>query len=221
MSMDFKAARRHMIDSQLLPNRITDDAVVDAFAAVPRELFVPDAKRTIAYADEAVEVAPGRYLLEPMALARLVHECAPRRADVALIVGGATGYAAAILARLVSTVIMVEPDAALADAAARTLDQLEIDTVAVTTGACAEGSPKNAPFDVILVDGAVPEIPDALVGQLADGGRLGAILEGRGAGGLGSAVVLARHGGGTGMRTFADLGTPTLPGFERPAAFVF
>lgn len=221
MSMNFASARRQMIDSQLLPNKITSDVVVDAFASVPRELFVPETKRTIAYADEAIEVAPGRYLIEPMILARLIHEAGPGPDDVALVVGGTTGYAAAVLAQIVSTVIMVEPDAALAEAASATLDSLQIDTVAVTSGACDSGSPKNGPYDIILVDGALPDIPDTLVSQLADGGRLATVLEDPATGGLGRATVLSRHGDGAGTRTFADLGTPVLPGFERPAAFVF
>ncbi|MHC8509274.1 MAG: protein-L-isoaspartate O-methyltransferase family protein [Rhodospirillales bacterium] len=222
MPMDYSAARRRMIDCQLLPNRVNSDAVIEAFDAAPRELFLPEDKRPLAYSDEAVEAAPGRYLMEPMILARLIEESAPRPNDVALVAGGATGYAAAVLARLVSTVIMVEPSEALANQASETLAALGFDTVAVTAGPCAGGAPKHAPFDLILVDGALADIPETLTAQLAEGGRLAAVVESGGAGGLGRGVIVSRHAGVFSTRAFADLGTPCLPGLEKaPAAFVF
>jgi len=221
MSMDFRSACRHMIDSQLLPNKVTSDAIVAAFEWVPRETFVPDAKKMIAYADESLGVGSGRYLMEPMILARLIQESAPQRDDVALVVGGTTGYAAAILARIVSTVIMVEPSEEFADKATETLERLEINNVAVTTGRWDAGSPKNAPFDLILIDGAVNHVPDSLREQLSDGGRLVGVIQSQDAGGLGRAVITSRHGGGAGTREFADVGTPLLPGTKREEAFVF
>ena len=221
MSMDFRSACRHMIDSQLLPNKITSDSIVFAFETVPREAFVPDEKQAVSYSDESIRVGTGRYLMEPMILARLIQESGPGRDDVALVVGGTTGYAAAILSRVVSTVIMVEPSEEMAARAQTNLESLEIDTVAVTTGDWDVGSAKNAPFDLIIIDGAVSYIPDGLVAQLADGGRLAAVVQSEGAGGLGRATIVSRHGGGAGKRIFADLGTPLLPGADRVPAFAF
>jgi len=214
----FEAARHNMVESQIRPNRVTDQRLIEAFATIPREAFVPKQLRGIAYVDEAVRLGDGRYLMEPMVLARLIQTAAPAPGDLALVVGCGTGYGAAVLSRLVGTVVAVESDPGLAQQATQTLSELGIDTVAVVEGGLENGCPDQAPFEVIVFDGAVPEIPEAISSQLAEGGRLVAIIAGVGVGR--GTLMTRRHGVLTGRDVF-DAGTPLLPGFEQKAAFVF
>ena len=221
--MDFAQSRRNMVESQIRPNRVTDERILEAMGAIPREAFVPKARRALAYADEAVEIAPGRYLMEPMLAARLVETVAIRPTDAVLLVGAANGYLAAVLAKLASAVVALESDPALAKDAGRRLGEIGADTVAVVEGPLAEGYPRQAPYDAIVFDGAVEEIPPAIVSQLADGGRLAAIVAGGGPAPhrAGKAVVVTRVGEAFARREVFDGGTPLLPGFARKPAFVF
>lgn len=216
----FAEARRQMVLTQLRPNKVIDEQVIDAMAALPREQFVPKAYRGVAYMDEDVAVAPGRYLMEPMVLARLLQEAEIQPAEVALVVGSATGYEVAVLARLTSTVIGLENDAALNQLAGQTLQALGIDNTALVEGALKDGLAKQGPFNIILLAGAAPEISPALLDQLADGGRLIGVLRAPDAP-IGQAVLIKRAGNLFPQRILFDAGTPILPGFERPAAFVF
>ena len=216
----FAEARRQMVLTQLRPNKVIDDQVINAMAALPREQFVPKAYRGVAYMDEDVAVAPGRFLMEPMVLARLLQEAELQAGDVALVVGSATGYDLAVLARIVNTVIGLEADPALAQQASQTTQALGIDNVVVVEGPLSEGLPKQGPFNLILLAGAVPEISQALLDQLADGGRLVGVVRETGAP-IGQAVIVRRSGTLFSQRVLFDAGTPSLPGFERPAAFVF
>jgi protein-L-isoaspartate(D-aspartate) O-methyltransferase len=216
----FAEARRQMVLTQLRPNKVIDEQVIAAMAAVPREQFVPKAYRGVAYMDEDVAVAPGRFIMEPMVLGRLLQEAELQAGDVALVVGSGTGYEAAVLARIVSTVIGLESDAALSQQAGQTLQALGIDNVVTVDGPLKEGLAKQGPFNLILLAGAVPEIPPALLDQLADGGRLiGVVRPGNGP--IGQAVIVKRSGGLLSQRVLFDAGTPCLPGFEQPAGFVF
>ena len=218
--MDFNAARQTMVDSQVLPNRVTDKRVIEALAEVPREAFVPAKMQEIAYVDEAIAVAEGRYILEPMILARLMQAADLNSGDVALAIGSENGYALAILARIVSTVVAVESDKGLAQQATRTLSDLGIDNVAVVEGALNEGYPKQGPYDVIFFNGAVGEFPDSIVSQVGDGGRLVAIVSSVG-GAIGRAVLVINVNGVVSRRELFDAGTPMLPGFEREQTFAF
>lgn len=218
--MDFAAARRNMIDCQVLPNRVTDDRVIDAMADMPRELFAPEPKRTIAYVDEALSVGSGRYMMEPMITARLLQAARIGAEDVVLCIGCGTGYSAALLSKLANTVVVVESDKALAKQAQETLDSLSIDTVAVIDGKMINGYPKQAPYDVIFFDGAVPSIPEKIEKQLAEGGRLVAVTS-KADSAIGSAVLVSRFGGHISRRDLFDAGTPDLPGFELEEAFTF
>ncbi|MEQ9681695.1 MAG: protein-L-isoaspartate O-methyltransferase [Rhodospirillales bacterium] len=218
--MDFAAARRNMIDCQVLPNRVTDDRVIDAMAETPREAFVPEAKRSIAYVDEALAVGGGRYLMEPMITARLLQTARIGADDVVLCIGCGTGYSPALLSKLANTVVVVESDKAMAKQAQETLAGLGIDTVAVIDGKMANGYRKQAPYDVIFFDGAVPSVPEKIEKQLAEGGRLVAVCSKRGSA-VGSAVLAARFGGHISHRDLFDAGTPDLPGFELEEAFTF
>ena len=218
--MDYALARLNMVESQIRTNKVTDAGVVGAFESLPREQFVQKAKRGIAYADEALEVGAGRYLLEPMVLARLIQAALPLPGDVALDVACGTGYATALLSRLVSTVVGVDDLADLVERGNGILSELEIDNAALVAGPLAAGYAKQAPYNVILVDGAVETLPDALFDQLADGGRL-VTIEGGSAVGPGVAVLYQKHGGRIGKRILFDAGTPMLQGFRRVPGFVF
>ncbi len=217
--IDFAAARLNMVESQLRTNKVTDLTLIDAFETVPRERFVPEPLRGIAYIDEDVALGGGRFVMEPRVLARLLQAAQPRPEDVALDLGCGSGYATAILSRLVATVVALEDDAALAAAANRTLAELEIDNAVVVEGRLAEGYPKQAPYNVILLGGAVAEIPAAIADQLAEGGRLVAVVS---AGpGLGRATLMRRDGGVISSRVLYDAALPVLPGFEAEPGFVF
>ncbi len=218
--MDFEAARRNMIDSQVLPNRVTDDRVIEAMAELPREAFAPEARKTLAYVDEALAIGDGRFMMEPMITARLLQAARIEPGDVVLAIGCGSGYAPAVLSKLANTVVVVESDKDMATTAEETLTGLGIDTVAIIDGKMANGYPKQAPYDVIFFDGAVPEVPQKIEEQLAEGGRLVAVRS-HGPAGLGSAVLVARFGGHISRRDLFDAGTPDLPGFELEETFRF
>lgn len=216
--MDFAAARHNMVESQIRPNRVTNAKLIEAIAKLPREAFAPKQLRGIAYVDEAVPLGEGRFLMEPMILARLIQAAAPAPGDLALVIGCGTGYDAAVLSHLVGAVVALESDPGLAQQATQTLSGLGIDTVAVVTDSLDKGCPDQAPFDVIMFDGAVPEIPETITSQLAEGGRLVAVIAGSR---IGKAMLMTRRRGVLSSREMFDAGTPMLPGFERKSAFVF
>lgn len=216
---DFAAARLNMVESQIRTNKVTDPRIVEAFETVPREVFVGEAKRGIAYVDEDLEVAPGRYLMEPMVLARLLQAAMPKPGDMALDIGCATGYSTAVLAQLAETVVGLESERALMDAANRTLNALDVDNAVVVEGTLTAGYQKQAPYDVIVFQGAVCEIPDDVKRQLADGGRLVAVVTD--AADIGRGTLVQRAGDSFSSRTLFDAATPLLPGFAREAGFVF
>jgi len=217
--LDFATARTNMVESQLRTNRVSDPRVIAAFETLPRERFLPEHLRPVAYVDEDLRIAPGRYAMEPMVLGRLVDHAQVAGSDTVLVVGAGCGYACAVLARLAARVVGLESDEALADSAERVLGDLGGDTVSIVRGGLPDGWPAEAPYDVILVNGAVAEVPAALRDQLADGGRLMAVLRDRA--GIGRGTLFERVGEAVGRRTLFDAGTPVLPGFERAPGFVF
>jgi len=214
----FSAARRHMVDSQLRPSKVNDIRIVAAMSALPRELFVPTGYRDVAYMDEDIAVAPGRYLMEPVVLARLAQAADIEPDENVLVVGTGTGYSAAFLARLAATIVAVEVDPALAALAQRNLAAAGAGNVSVVNGALASGAADKGPYDVILLDGAVEEIPDGLQRQLADGGRLLAVVSDKG---VGDAVIVRRSGDLFARRGLFNAQVRPLPGFARAAGFVF
>ena len=217
---DFAAARRNMVDCQLRPNRVSDPALLSAMETLPRERFVPRRLAGIAYVDEDLDLGNGRSLMEPAVFGRLVEALAPAADGTALVVGAGSGYEAAVLGRLVATVVAVESDATLAREATRLLGELASDNVIVETRPLADGCPDQAPYETILLAGAVPQIPPALTAQLAPGGRLVAVI-GRGDGVMGRACLFVRTGDTISRRELFDAGTPVLPGFAPAPAFVF
>lgn len=208
--------RRAMVASQLRTNAVSDPRVVAAMARVPRERFVSEDRRSLAYVDIAVPLGHGRALSPPMVLGRLLTEAQPVAGDHALVVGAATGYAAAVLAALVSSVVALEEDAALAQ---RARELLAGETgVTLVEGPLPQGWAAAAPYDLILIDGAVEQISPALVAQLAPQGRLVAAIVERGVTRL---AVGRRAGGDFAMAAFVDAAAPILPGFEPVVGFRF
>jgi protein-L-isoaspartate(D-aspartate) O-methyltransferase len=212
---NFEHMRRAMVASQLRTTGTNDPRVLAAMGEVPRERFVPAERVSLAYADALVPLKPGRDFNSPMALGRLLTEAAPRAGERALAVGVATGYAAAVLARLAGRCVAVEEDGELAAAARGNLAGFEVELV---EGPLVEGFAAGAPYDLILIDGAVEHVPEALVAQLADGGRLATgLLEN----GVTRLAIGRRAGEGFGLAAFADAATAILPGFSKPRAFNF
>lgn len=222
--MDFAAARVTMVHSQLRANGVQDPAVLAAMADIPRESFLPKPLHGQAYVDEDLDLGGGRWLMEPLILARLLQALAVQPTDVALVAGDATGYATAIAARLASYVVSLDADPDTAQRAAPVLNQLSIGNVEFVHAPLAGGHPAGAPYDVVLLAGAVCEIPPALPRQLADRGRLAGVVR-DGAGqrgeGTGKAALLVRAGDTWGRRDLFDAGTPVLPGMARRPGFVF
>jgi len=217
---DFALARRNMVDGQLRPNRVTNAALLAAVGELPRERFLPEGVRSVAYADDDVPLGNGRFLMEPMVLARLIQTLQPQPEEKTLVVASGRGYGAALLSRLVKTVVAVEADAALAGVAEQTFRDLGIVNIQQTVAKSEAGAPAEAPFGVILIEGAVQEIPRAILDQLAEGGRLATVLAAP-TGVLGVAQLVLKEGGVTSGRPLFDAGTPALPGFARPARFSF
>lgn len=210
--MDFAAARQAMVDSQLRPQAVTDPRVVAAMASVPREAFVPAEARTIAYIDRIVPLKPGRGLSPPASVGRMIVELEPAPGERALVVGAGTGYSAAVLAEIGLEVVAVESDEDLASKL-RSLSGLT-----VIEGPLEQGAPDQGPFDLILVDGQIEDLPETLPEQLRIGGRLAACLV---EGGVPRLMVGTRSVHGFGLKSFADSSMAPLPGFARPPVFTF
>ncbi len=215
---DAAAARRQMVDGQLKPHRILDAAILSAMGDVPREAFVPERLAAVAYVDEDIEIAPGRHMMEPMVFGRLLQELAIEPHHRVLDVGCLTGYSSAVLARLAARVVALEMDGDLATRTGRLLARLDLNNVFTTVGALSAGEASNAPYDRILLEGATEEVPEALKQQLADGGRLAAVVRRNG---VGKATIVERHGNAFGVREVFDAATPMLPGMTKPRGFVF
>lgn len=213
---NFQAMRRAMVESQLRTNDVNDPAIIEAILAEPREAYVPAERRAAAYTDRAVPLGNGRALNPALATARLLVEVAPRAGERVLLIGAATGYAAALLARLGCVVVAIEEDPALAEQAARQLGDRP--GISLHVGPLAAGWPEGAPYDLLFVDGAVEELGDALIQQLKVDGRAAFATAERGVTRL---CAGARSAGGFGARAFADSEAVILPGFARPKAFTF
>ncbi|MBX9633885.1 MAG: protein-L-isoaspartate O-methyltransferase [Magnetospirillum sp.] len=217
--MDYSAARLHMVECQIRTNRVIDPAVTGALAEVPREVFLPKPMRGFAYVDEDLDVGGGRFLVEPLVLARLLVGAGIKPTDVVLNIGDATGYATAVVSKLAQTVVSLECDGEWAARATQALNDLAIDNVAVVQGALEQGYPAQGPYDVILFSGAVTEIPPAICRQLADGGRLVSVVSA--APGVGKGTLIVRVGDTFGRRILFDAASPLLPGFLPKPKFVF
>ena len=216
--MDFEAARTKMVDNQVRTTDVTSHSVLRAFYAVPRETFVPAKAKELAYIDTDIEVAPGRFLMEASPLAKLLQLGAITKNDLVLEVGTGCGYAAAILSAIAGSVVSVESDEALASQAGTALAALGCSNVRTVTGPLEKGHAADAPYDVIFVNGAVEEIPAALLDQLADGGRLIAVI---GYGNAAQAKVLMRDRDIISESVYFNASVKPLPGFAKARTFVF
>ena len=216
----FATARQNMVDGQVRPSDVTDIRILDAMLAVPREAFVPASKQALAYLDLDLDVgeggSAGRFLIQPAVLAKMLQAAEIKEADRVLVVGCATGYAAAVIGRFVgSLVTATESDPALA---ARAKALLAGEKAIVRTAAAAEGDPADGPYDVIVLNGATEVVPEQLYRQLRNGGRLvGVFATSQPA----RAMIVTCSHGDFGHRTLFDATAPVLPGMERVPAFVF
>jgi protein-L-isoaspartate(D-aspartate) O-methyltransferase len=224
--VDFSVQRTNMVESQVRPSDITDRRIIRAMLEVPRERFCPPSSSATAYMDLDVKLSdakpgtPARYLTATRVLAKLIQGLELNATDHVLHVGAATGYASLILARLAPDVTALEPDAGHGTALAANIaaDGLPSKSVTVVSGPLAAGHAAGAPYDAILVDGAIDDTPQHLLEQLRDGGRMVAII---GTGRVGRITRWQRRGTLIDTRVLGDAGAPKLPGFDRAAAFVF
>ena len=218
---DFAAARRMMVDGQVRTSDVTDQRIIGAMLDLPRERFVPERNASVAYLDLDVAVTsttPARRLLKPMVLAKLIQAAEVGPQDRVLDVGCATGYSTALLARLARSVIALEEDATLARHARENLAAIGAANAEVVSGALPDGWPAGAPYDVILINGAAEVVPERLLRQLVEGGRLVAVV---GRAPASKAVRYLAGGGQASALPVFDAAGPALPGFAEPPAFVF
>ncbi len=215
---DYLAQRLNMVESQVRVNDVTDVRVQDAMREVPRERFVPTARQATAYADAPLEVVRGRFLLEPRTLAKMLQLAEIAPTDTVLDVGCMTGYSSAVLSRIAARVTALESDADLVRVGAETLPAVGAANATVVQGDLAEGHKGKAPYDVIFVNGAIEVRPTALLAQLAEGGRLVAVVK---SGAQGHATVFLKEKGQVGSRTGFDADAQILPGFREKVGFVF
>ncbi len=215
----FAAARAHMVESQIRPNRVSDLRVLAAMLSLPRERFLPEALASFAYVDDDVPLGRGRFLMEPLALARLVQLAEPRTGERALVVGAGVGYGAAVLAACGPGVTALEEDERLLATARAVLPALA-PAVRLVEGPLAGGWPAGGPWHIVLIEGAVPRIPPAIAEQLSrESGRVVTVLaEG---GSVGRAVVGQPSLGGLAIHSAFDCATPLLPALVPPPAFTF
>ena len=212
---NFEQMRRAMVANSLRTTGVNDPRVLAAIGAVPRERFVPHERLAIAYADTAVPLGNGRELNSPLSFSRMLAEVTPQEGERALLIGAATGYGAAVLERLVGSVVAVEEDPALIEAAREALAGTGVRLV---EGPLHRGYAEGAPYDLIVIDGAVEFVPDAIVEQLADGGRLATAILDRGV----TRISIGRRAGDAfGIAPMTDSASVVLPGFVKPRAFSF
>lgn len=216
--IDFEAARIKMVEHQIRTTDVTSHSVLRAFLSVPREAFVSEKAKPLAYLDADIELSPGRYLMEASPLAKLLQAAEITKNDRALDVGAGSGYVAALLSHLAGSVTALESDGALCELAAANLNALGCQNVTVVTGELTKGYAAAAPYDLIFVNGSVEEVPAALLEQLAEGGRLVAVI---GYGNAAQAKILLREHGSISESSRFNLSVKPLPGFAKVKEFVF
>jgi protein-L-isoaspartate(D-aspartate) O-methyltransferase len=215
---DFKSRRLMMVDTQVRPSDVTKFPIIDAMLRVPREAYVPNGKSEAAYVGENLPLGPNRVMLEARTLAKMLDALALRAEDVVLDIGCGYGYSSAVIAEMVEAVIAIEEDPDMAQEAQRTLAAQGVDNVAVIEGRLADGAKKHGPYDVMILQGAVEQISDAILAQLKDGGRIAALFA---EGALGVVRIGFKLNGTVTWRFDFNAGAPVLPGFEKSSDFVF
>ena len=222
--MNFETARRKMVENQIRPTDVTAYPVLEAYLAVPREAFLPPQSRSLAYIDEDIQVkpaneaGPARYMMEPSPLAKRVQLLELSKKDVVLVVGAGDGYAAAILSLLAQSVVGIDSDEELGESASAKFLELGYDNAVVVSGVLPEGYPSEAPYDAIFLNGAVEVVPEALLNQLRDGGRLVCV---EGTGYSARATIYHRDGDVFSSLSSFNAAVKPLPGFARAKAFEF
>jgi protein-L-isoaspartate(D-aspartate) O-methyltransferase len=218
----FSTARQKMVDGQVRPSDVTDIRIIDAMLAVPREVFVPENQRALAYLDVDLDVSEGgsakRFLIKPVVIAKMIQAAEIKDTDDVLIVGCASGYLAALVANLAHRVTATECEPSLAVKASDALAELGLRNVRVKAAAVADGDSVDGPYDVIILNGATEIVPETLYGQLKEGGRLVGVFAMTQPQ---RAMIVTRSHHDFGNRALFDAAVPVLPGLERPQAFVF
>ena len=215
---DFALRRRMMVDTQVRPSDVTKYPIIDAMLRVPREAYVPAGKAEAAYMGENITLAPNRVMLEARTSAKMLDALELLRSDAVLDVGCGLGYSAAVLAEMVDSVVAIEEDEAMATSAETTLAAQSVHNVAVVRAPLKDGAPKHGPYDAIIIEGAVEVMPDAILAQLKDGGRIAAIFAD---GALGVVRIGYKIDSTVSWRFAFNAGAPVLPGFEKAQAFAF
>lgn len=215
---DFAQARLAMVDSQLRPNEVNEPTVTEAMGSVPRELFLPKSKRSVAYVDSDIEIKDGRYLMEPRVLGRLLVAAAVQPTDLVLDIAPGSGYSSAVLSQMADAVVALESDPVLYEMAEARLAEVDAMNVAVVKGEMTKGLAKQGPYDVILIGGCVDMVPPALIKQLKLGGRLVTVIKNNG---VGRATVVTKTDDGTETRTLFDANVAPVPGFQKVEHFSF
>ena len=213
---DYATRRTMMVDTQVRPSDVTKFPIIDAMLAVPRESFVPDAKREAAYVGENLDIGGGRVLLEPRTLAKMIDALDIQPGHVVLDIACGLGYSTAVLAKMCDFVVAIEDDEARMEEAQSILSQHGVDNAAVMFGPLAEGAAKSGPYDIIILQGAVEQVPDALLAQLREGGRIAAVFS---EGTLGVVRIGHKIDGAINWRFSFNASAPVLNGFEKKNAF--
>ena len=213
---DYTARRVMMVDTQVRPSDVTKFPIIEAMLSVPREAFVPADRSEAAYVGENVPLAPGRVVLEARTLAKMLDALDIQPGELVLDIGTGLGYSAAVIARLAEAVVAVEEDETLAAGATRALAAQGVDNAAVMVAGLAAGAPKHGPYDAITLQGGVEVVPEALLAQLKDGGRIGVVFM---EGALGKVKIGYKEGGRMTWRFAFNATAPVLPGFAAARSF--
>ncbi len=218
---DFLQTRINMVDGQIHPAGVIDPRILESFETVPRELFVPERLQGVAYTDEDLDIGQGRYLLEPITHAKMMQAVQPVETDVVLDIGVGAGYSSAILSPMVTTIIALEHNKRQMDKATKLWDRLDVCNVALIEGMLIDGVPEQAPYSLIIINGAVEAVPDNIIEQIDVGGRLIAVIRKAGHS-VGQAVLFVKsENGDVSSKILFDASIPFLQGFEPKARFEF
>ena len=221
--MDYQAARHNMVENQIRPNRVTDIQIIDAMAKIPREKFVPKNLEAVAYGDRAIFLGNERYLMAPMLFARLLQEAKISIDHIVLNVGCGSGYSTAVLAGISKAVVGIEIVPLLAKKASAIMVELGIDNALIVEKILTDGYAKQAPYDVIIFSGSIEQVPKKIIDQMADGGRLVAVImdESKSLDSMGKVVVTTKFGGIVSETEIFDATTPSLLEFKKEKYFKF
>ena len=218
---DFELARKNMVDCQIRPSSVVNPVLLKSFEDIPREIFVPEKLQHIAYSDENIDIGQGRFLMEPATHAKLLQEANLKENDIVLDVGVGSGYSSAILSSNVSTVISLEVNKRQMDKATRLWSELDLCNIALVESSLNNGESKHAPYSLIVINGAVPEVPQIILDQLADNGRLVTIIKSPKQT-IGKATIFAKDSHGhISSEPLFEAGVPYIKGFDTKTSFQF